>query len=102
MKPSSSAGRPSSAGPEQARHGEDALDVEPLAAGLEHQAAALDGAPTTPVLSATPAAASSSATAALASSPNSDSGARSGVTTVTSTSSWPIARASPAVISASS
>ncbi len=49
-----------------------------------------------------PAACSSSATAALASSPNSDSGARSGVTTVTETSVCPIASASPTVISASS
>jgi hypothetical protein len=42
------------------------------------------------------------ATAALASSPNSEIGACSGVTSVTVTSSWPMLRASPAVISASS
>ena len=57
---------------------------------------------TTLVLSSMPAWRSSSATAALASSPNSESGACSGVTTVMRTSSWPIALASPAVISANS
>jgi hypothetical protein len=50
----------------------------------------------------TPAVSSSCAIAAPAASPNSESGVRSGVTTVTVTSSCPIARASPAVISASS
>jgi hypothetical protein len=58
--------------------------------------------PTTPVRSSMPAVDSSSAMAALALGPNSDSGSCSGVTTITSRSSRPIERASPAVISASS
>ena len=86
---------------EQPRDGEDPLDVEPLAAGLEHAARFPSRRATAPVLSSTPALRSSSATASLASSPNSDSARRSGVTTVTVTSSCPMSFAWPAVMSAS-
>ena len=102
MNPSSSTGRPVERRPEEPRHGEDALERRARSPPGSSTRPSASRRATTPVLSSTPAARSSSATAALASSPNSDSGLRSGVTTVTLTSSWPIARASPAVISASS
>ena len=102
MKPSSSHARPGDRGPEDPRHGEDALDVEPLAAGREREAIARaarhrarDDADAGPAQLLGQRRGSPR-------SPNSASGSRSGVTTVTSTSAWPIARASPAVISASS
>jgi hypothetical protein len=89
-------------GPDDARDGEDALHVEPLSAGLEQEPAPVGGRATATARSPTPAASCSSLSAAVASSPDTVSGSRSGVTAVTVTSPWPIARASPAGIKASS
>ena len=65
MKPSSSLGTPVERGPDEPRHREHALDVEPLAARLEHQADPSRRA-TAPVLQRRrPPTVSSSATASL-------------------------------------
>ena len=95
MKPPSSCGRPAIAGPVHRRQRDHLVRLEAPVSRGQDQLAVLALVGVRPASTSIPRAASSSATASLAAGPKMTSGASSGVTMVSSTSSSPSSSALP-------